>query len=149
MYFINMTEHQNPLSEEIYKILKEARTIAMVGASGNSERPSHAVMKAMQHAGYKVIPVNPNEETILGEKVYASLSDIPDKVDIVDVFRRPEHAPHIAQEAVKIGAKIFWLQLGIINEEAARIAKEGGLNVIMDKCIAVEQRLLKVPTISD
>ncbi len=144
-----MAEHQNPLPEEIYKILKEARTIAIVGASGKEGRPSYGVMQALQHAGYKVIPVNPNEETILGEKAYASLSDIPHKVDIVDVFRRPEHTPQVAEEAVKIGAKTLWLQLDVINDEAGQIAKNGGLNVIMDKCTAVERRLLKVPVVGN
>ena len=149
MYFIDMADHQNPSSEEIYKILKEARTIAVVGASGKADRPSYGVMQALQQAGYKIIPVNPTEEIILGEKAYASLSDIPDKIDIVDVFRRPQHTPEIAQEAVKVGAKAIWLQLGVVNQHAARIAKDGGLNVIMDLCIAVERRLLKVPVVGN
>jgi uncharacterized protein len=140
-------DYQNPSDEDLYKILKEARVIAMVGASSNPSRPSYDVMKALQEAGYKVIPVNPNEEVILGEKAYASLSDIPEKIDIVDVFRRPEHTPQIAQDAVKIGARVLWLQLGISNQEAAQIARAGNLTVVMDLCIAVVRRLLKVPAI--
>ncbi len=142
-----MSAHVNPSDEELYKILKEARVIAMVGASSNPERPSHGVMHALQQAGYKVIPVNPNEKEILGEKVYASLSDILQKIDIVDVFRRPEHTPEIAAEAIKIGAKVLWLQLGVINEDAASKAKAGGVVVVMDLCIAVTRRLLRVPVI--
>jgi predicted CoA-binding protein len=102
-------------------------------------------MKMLQGEGYRCIPVNPNETEVLGEKAYVSLSDIPEKIDIVDVFRRPEYTPEVAKEAVKIGAKTLWLQLGIANDEAAKAASEGGLNVVMDSCIAVEHRLLKVP----
>jgi predicted CoA-binding protein len=139
-----MAAHQNPSSEEIYRILSSAKTIAMVGASSRPERPSHGVMKMLLGEGYKVIPVNPNEQEVLGQKSYPSLSSISDKIDIVDVFRQPDHTPPIADEAVKIGAKALWLQLGVINEEAAQIAKAGGLSVIMDLCIAVEHRILKV-----
>jgi uncharacterized protein len=142
-----MSSHVNPSDEELYKILKEARTIAVVGASPNHERPSYGVMQALKHAGYKIIPVNPGHDEILGEKAYASLADIPGKVDIVDVFRRPEHTPDVAREAVKIGAKVLWLQLGIANDEAAQVAKAGGLTVVMDSCIAVVRRMLAVPVI--
>jgi predicted CoA-binding protein len=132
----------NPSNEELSAILRQARTIAMVGASSNPDRPSHGVMKMLQGAGYRVIPVNPNESSILGEKAYASLSDIPEKIDIVDVFRRAESTPPVADEAVKIGAKVLWLQLGIVNEEAAAKARAGGLAVVMDACIAVVHRQL-------
>ncbi len=142
-----MSADVNPPDTELYKILKEARTIAIVGASPNPDRPSHGVMRALQHAGYRVIPVNPGQDEILGEKAYATLSDIPEKVDIVDVFRRPEHTPEIAAEAVKIGAKVLWLQLGVINEDAAAKAKAGGLTVVMDLCTAVVRRTLAVPII--
>ncbi len=142
-----MSAHVNPSDAELYKILKEARVIAIVGASSNPERPSHGVMRALQSAGYKVIPFNPGQDEILGEKAYASLSDVPEKIDIVDVFRRPEHTPPIAQEAVKIGAKVLWLQLDIINDEAAAIARAGGLTVVMDLCNAVVRRTLAVPII--
>ena len=102
-------------------------------------------MKKLQSVGYKVIPVNPNETEILGEKCYATLSDIPVKVDMVNVFRRAETTAPIAHEAVKIGAKSLWLQLGIVNEETAVIAKQGGLIMVMDACIAVMHAILKVP----
>jgi predicted CoA-binding protein len=142
-----MASNGNPDAKSLFNILSEARIIAVVGASSNPERSSHGVMKMLMGEGYRCIPVNPNEAEVLGEKAYASLADIPEKVDIVDVFRRPEHTPAVAAEAVKIGAKTLWLQLGIANDEAARIAREGGLNVVMDSCIAVEHRLLKVPAI--
>ncbi|HTK83639.1 MAG TPA: CoA-binding protein [Patescibacteria group bacterium] len=135
----------NPTLKEMYNILVNAKTIAMVGASSNPERPSYEVMQVLQKAGYHVIPVNPNETEVLGEKAYASLSDIPEPVDIVDVFRRAESTPPVAEEAVKIGAKVLWLQLGIINEEAAEIAQHGGLQVVMDRCIKVMHRKLNVP----
>jgi predicted CoA-binding protein len=135
----------NPTLKEMYNILVNAKTIAMVGASSNPDRPSYEVMQVLQKAGYHVIPVNPNETEVLGEKAYASLSDIPEPVDIVDVFRRAESTPPVAEEAVKIGAKVLWLQLGIINEEAAEIARKGGLQVVMDRCIKVMHRKLNVP----
>lgn len=139
--------YQNPPDSEIYEILKNARIVAMVGASSNPERPSHGVMKVLQRAGYKVIPVNPNETEILGARAYARLSDIPEKVDIVDVFRKPELTPEIAAGAVKIGAKVLWLQLGVVNDGAATLAKAGGLQVVMDKCMAIELRALNVPPV--
>ena len=139
--------HINPSDEEIYKILSEAKTIAMVGASNNPEKTSHGIMKKLQSVGYRVIPVNPNETEVLGEKCYASLLDIPERIDIVDVFRRAETTTPLAREAVQINAKVFWLQLGIINEEAAEIAKQGGLTVVMDACIAVMHAILKVPDV--
>lgn len=125
-------------------MLKENKVIACVGLSGNWQRPSNFAMKYMQQKGYRVVPVNPaaatekTGETILGEHVYASLSDIPFAVDMVDVFRVPAVCPDIAKEAVAIGAKILWLQLGIVSEEAAEIASAGGLTVIMDRCPKIE-----------
>lgn len=133
----------NPSREEIKSILEKAASIAVVGLSDNPDRTSHMVSQAMQKRGYRIIPVNPNADQILGEKCYASLSDIPEPVDIVNVFRRSEHTVPVAREAVSIGAKVFWLQLGIINEEAAQIAREGGLEVIMDRCIKVEDSILR------
>lgn len=129
--------HQNPSQEEMREILTRARTIAMVGASSNRERASNGIMKRLQRVGFKVIPVNPNESEVLGEKTYAALTDIPMKVDIVDVFRRSDATPPIAEEAVKIGASTLWLQEGVSNEHAARIARAGGLRVVMDNCIGV------------
>ncbi len=133
---------ENPSREEIKRILQESRTVAVVGLSDDPSRDSHSVSAAMQAKGYKIIPVNPKADTILGEKAYPSLRDIPVPVDIVDVFRRPEHTPAIAKEAVEIGAKTLWLQLGVVNEEAAEIAQSAGLNVIMDRCIKVEDSIL-------
>jgi len=134
--------HQNPKTEVIRALLEQARTIAVVGASSKADRPSHRVMKVLLHAGYRVIPVNPNETSVLGQKCYASLRDIPERVDIVDVFRQPQHTPEIADDAVAIGAKALWLQLGVVNEDAAARAKAGGLTVVMNACIAVQHELL-------
>ena len=126
----------------IEEMLREAKTIAIVGLSGDPEKPSHGIAKALQHYGYRVIPVNPKETEVLGEKAYAGLGEIPMKIDIVNVFRRAEQTPPIAAEAVAIGAKVLWLQSGIVNEEAAGIARAGGLAVVMDRCIMVEHRKL-------
>jgi predicted CoA-binding protein len=133
---------ENPTRDEIKKILQEAGTIAVVGLSDDPAKISHQVSAAMQAKGYRIIPVNPNADTILGEKAYPSLKDVPGPIDIVNVFRRPEHTPPIAEEAVGVRAKTLWLQLGIVNDEAARIAQEAGLTVIMDRCIKVEDSIL-------
>ncbi|TVY00649.1 CoA-binding protein [Cohnella terricola] len=132
----------HPSRDEIKQILLDSHTIAVVGLSDDPSKTSHMVSEAMQRKGYRIIPVNPKATSILGETCYASLKDIPEPVDIVNVFRRPEHTPPIAKEAVEIGAKTLWLQLGISNEEAAAIATEGGLNMIMDRCIKVEDSIL-------
>jgi predicted CoA-binding protein len=137
--------HENPSDETLRTLLTEAKTIAMVGASSNPERPSHGIMKKMLAAGYRVIPVNPRETEVLGQKAFASLRDIPEKVDIVDVFRRAEDTPPIADEAVAIGAKALWLQSGISNDETARRAHAGGLLMVMDACIGVEHSVLRIP----
>jgi uncharacterized protein len=143
-----MSVFKNPPDAELYRILDEARTIALVGASSNPGRPSHGVMKRLQAGGYKVIPINPNEHEILGEDVYASLSDIPSsfKIDIVNVFRRAEHTPPLVEEALGIGAKTLWLQLGIASDETAKLAADAGLELVMDACIAVEIGRLNVPS---
>ncbi|CAM3356163.1 CoA-binding protein [Paenibacillus lupini] len=133
---------QNPTRDEIKEILQASTNIAVVGLSDKPDRVSYMVSEAMQKKGYRIIPVNPAAETILGEKCYATLKDIPEPVDIVNVFRRPEHTPPIAEEAVAIGAKTLWLQLGIANDDAAKIAFDGGLQVIMDRCIKVEDSIL-------
>jgi uncharacterized protein len=133
---------ENPAREQIKDILQNSTTVAVVGLSDNPERVSYMVSEAMQAKGYTIIPVNPNADTILGQKSYASLKDIPVQVDIVNVFRRSEHTPPVAEEAVAIGAKTLWLQLGIASEEAADIAVQGGLQVIMDRCIKVEDSIL-------
>ena len=122
----------------IRKIYGYARTIAMVGLSPNRLRPSFFVGQYLQYRGYRVIPVNPTASEILGETSYPSLADIPFPVDVVDVFRAPSAAPAIAEEAVKIGAKALWLQFAVISPEAAQIATDGGLDVVMDRCMKIE-----------
>jgi hypothetical protein len=122
-----------------------ATTIAMVGASSNPEKTSHGIMRRLQQVGYRVIPVNPRETEVLGERAYASLLDIPEKIDIVDVFRRAEDTPEIADEAVKIGAKALWLQTGIESEDAAARATAGGLAVVMNACIGATHAMLRIP----
>jgi predicted CoA-binding protein len=127
--------HVNPTDDELRAILSTSRTIAIVGASSKPDRPSYGVMKVLMAAGFEVIPVTPREPRILGRTTYPTLTDVPERIDIVDVFRRPEDTPEIADEAVRIGAKTLWLQLGIANEEAAARAQAGGLVVVMDLCI--------------
>jgi predicted CoA-binding protein len=126
----------------IPEILKSSKTIAVVGISNNPMRPSNGVSEYMKRAGYQIIPVNPNETQVLGQKCYARLEDIPEKVDIVDVFRRPEFVPEIVESAIAIGAKTVWLQEGVIHEEAAERARAAGLNVVMDRCILKDHRKL-------
>jgi predicted CoA-binding protein len=137
--------HSDPPNDEIRRLLIEAKTIAVVGASSKPDRPSHGIMRRLKAFGYRVIPVNPNETAVLGEKAFASLEDIPDKVDIVNVFRRSESTPPIADSSVRIGARALWLQQGISNEAAASHAKAGGLQVVMDRCIGVALAELEIP----
>jgi len=126
----------------IPEILKSSRTIAVVGLSGNPMRESNGVSAYMQRSGYRIIPVNPQETEVLGERSYARLEDVPDKIDIVNVFRRPEYTPEIVESAIKVGAKTVWMQEGVVNEAAAARAREAGLEVVMDKCILKEHRKL-------
>ncbi|QMV40315.1 CoA-binding protein [Cohnella cholangitidis] len=134
--------YAHPSRDEIKQILLDSQTIAVVGLSEDPSKVSYMVSEAMQQKGYRIIPVNPKATSILGEQCYASLKDVPVPIDIVNVFRRPEHTPPIAKEAVEVGAKVLWLQLGISNEEAATIAEEGGVRIIMDRCIKVEDSIL-------
>lgn len=135
--------HRNPDDAEIKKLLEGSRTVAVVGLSDRPYRTSHGVARALQGFGYRIFPVNPNlPEPVLGEQPYASVEDIPVPVDIVDVFRRGELTPPVARDAVTAGAKILWLQLGVVNEEAARYAEEHGLTVVMDRCLKVDHALL-------
>jgi len=120
------------------RVLKEARTIAVVGLSADWFRPSYFAAKYMQEHGYRIIPVNPKYPEILGEKCYPDLRSIPVPVDIVDVFRRPSDAASVAADAIAIGAKTLWLQIGVINEEAKRMGEAAGLTVVMDRCVKIE-----------
>ena len=135
----------NPSDEQIRALLTSAATIAVVGASNKPERASHGVMERLLRAGYTVIPVNPNETTVLGQRSYPSLPDVPVPIDIVDVFRRSEYTPAIADDAVTIGARALWLQQGVWNDEAAARAEKGGLLVVMDACIATLYGFLRIP----
>jgi uncharacterized protein len=137
--------HSNPSDQDLTQLLTTAKTIAMVGASSNPDKASHGIMRKLQNVGYRVIPVNPRETEVLGERSYPSLADVPEKIDIVDVFRRSEDTPAIADEAVAIGAKALWLQTGIANDDAAARAKAGGLTVVMDACIGATHAFLRIP----
>jgi len=133
---LDLDRYQDPLT--IQRVLHSARTVAIVGLSANELRASNFVGFYLGRHGYRVIPVNPRETEVLGEASYPSLSDVPDPVDVVDVFRAPDALPAIAREAVAINARTLWCQFGVINEEGARIAGEGGLDVIVDRCLKIE-----------
>jgi predicted CoA-binding protein len=128
--------------EEIEEILKESRTVAVVGLSASPDRPSHKVAKYLQAHGYRIIPVNPNDAEVLGERAYPGLSSIPEKVDIVDIFRRSEEVLPVVEEAIRIGARAVWMQENIVNEEAAQRARDAGLKVVMDRCLKKEHKRL-------
>jgi uncharacterized protein len=136
MTTFDLERYQEPLT--VQRVLSGAKTIAIVGLSGNPLRASYFVGFYLQRHGYRVIPVNPREPQILGERSFASLREVPIKVDVVDVFRAPAALPGIAREAVAIGARCLWCQFTVINEEGARIAEDGGLTVVMDRCLKVE-----------
>jgi predicted CoA-binding protein len=127
-------------SDAVAQILRGAKTIAVVGLSSNPMRASHGVAEYLKAAGYRIIPVNPNETEVLGEKAYARLEDVPEPVDIVDVFRRAEELPAVAESAIGIKAKVLWMQLGIENAEAAERARAAGLVVVEDSCLMVEHK---------
>jgi predicted CoA-binding protein len=134
----------SPSDQAIGQLLRTARTIAVVGLSPKPYRASYGVSEFLQSVGYRIIPVNPNLREVLGEKAYARIEDIPEKVDIVDVFRRSEAVPEIVESAVRIGAGAIWMQEGVVNEEAAAQARAAGLLVVMDSCILKEHhRLLR------
>lgn len=134
---------ENPSREEIGKILKKSKRIAVVGLSDNPDRTSYMVSKAMQDNGYEIIPVNPTISSSLGVKAVSSLKEIEGPIDIVNIFRRAENLPEIAKEFDEIDSNIFWAQQGIVNEEAYQFLKERGYTVIMDRCIKVEHALTK------
>ncbi len=127
---------------QLTEILQQCHTIAVVGLSGKRFRPSYGVAEYMQRAGYRIIPVNPLEPEVLGEKSYPDLDSIPDAVDIVDIFRRSEFVPEIVEAAIRKGAKVIWMQEGVIHEDAAQRAMEAGLTVVMDRCILKDHRRL-------
>ena len=131
---------ENPGPEEIRALLKRVRTIAVVGLSPNPSRPSHGVARALQGFGYTVIPVHPAVKEVLGVKAYPRLSDIPVAVDLVDVFRRPEHVDEVVDECLALGLKNIWIQDDIVNEPAAIRARDGGMTVVMDRCIYRDYR---------
>jgi predicted CoA-binding protein len=128
------------LPDQITDILKSSKNIAVVGLSDDPSRPSFGVSAYMQEHGYRIIPVHPTAETVLGEKVYKSLSEIPEKIDIVDVFRRPDAVPAIVDEAIKLKVPVLWLQETVVHEEAAEKARQAGIKVVMDHCILKEHR---------
>jgi predicted CoA-binding protein len=126
----------------VTQILHESHTIAVVGLSGKRYRPSYGVAEYMKRAGYRIIPVNPNETEVLGERCYPDLDSVPVPVDIVDIFRRSEHVPEIVEAAIRIGAKMVWMQEDVYHEAAAQRAQEAGLTVVMDRCILKDHRRL-------
>ncbi|CAM4092507.1 CoA-binding protein [Bacillus cereus] len=134
---------ENPTRTEIGEVLKKSKTIAVVGLSDKPERTSYMVSKAMQDAGYRIIPVNPTVDEVLGEKAVSSLKDIKEHVDIVNVFRRSEFLMDVAQEFVEIDADVFWAQLGVQDEDTYKFLKEKDYTVIMDRCIKVEHAMTK------
>lgn len=131
-------EFANPGRDIISRILSDATTIAVVGLSPNPDRPSHGVARAMQQFGYRIIPVRPKTEEILGEPAYPDLKSLPEKPDIVDVFRASEHVPEIVDDCIELGVKVLWLQEGVIHEAAAEKARKHGITVVMDRCIYKE-----------
>jgi uncharacterized protein len=133
-----------PTDAELKSILEETKTIAVIGWSDKEDRPSHEVSRYLRKQGYKIIPVNPRLEgkDWDGQPIYACVTDIPESVDMADVFRRPEYTPHHAERAVAAGVRVFWLQLGIVNEEARRIAEEGGMIFVQDRCTQIEHMRL-------
>ena len=124
------------------EILNNYKTIAVVGLSSEPQRPAYSIARYMKKKGYRIIPVNPGETEVLGEKAYPDLSSVPEPIEIVNIFRRPEFVPEVVEEAIAVGAKVVWMQEGIAHEEAAERADEAGLSVVMDRCIRTEHRRL-------
>jgi uncharacterized protein len=142
---VSEPEVYEPTDVELRSILGDAKTVAVVGLSAKPWRESHSVAEFLQRRGYRIVPVNPKETEVLGERAYPTLLDVPKdvQIDVVDVFRRASDTPPVARDAVAIGAKVLWLQEGIVNDEARQIAEDGGLTVIMGVCIRVETRRLE------
>ncbi|MFQ5817319.1 MAG: CoA-binding protein [Terriglobia bacterium] len=126
------------MPDPIDTLLRTARTIAVVGLSSKPQRPSYGVARYLQAAGYRIIPVNPKETKVLGERAFARLEDVPQKIDVVDVFRRSEHVPAIVASAIRVGARAIWLQEGVVHQAAAERARQAGLQVVMDRCMLKE-----------
>jgi predicted CoA-binding protein len=133
---IDLRRYQDPAT--MRRALRDARTVAVVGLSSKPHRPSHGVAAYLQRQGYRIIPVNPNETEVLGETAYADLRDVPDKIDIVDVFRASDALKDVARDAIDVGADVLWTQFDVIDVEAARLAEDAGLDVVMDRCIKIE-----------
>ena len=133
---------QNPSDDEMRALLERTKTVAVVGLSPDAARPSHRIAKRLQEWGYRVIPVRPAVSEVLGERAYARLSDIPDRVDLVDVFRAADEIGPIVDECIALGLPAIWIQQGIVNEPAAERASAAGMTVVMDRCIAVDRRRL-------
>ncbi|MBI3669227.1 MAG: CoA-binding protein [Acidobacteria bacterium] len=129
-----------PGADPITELLKSSHTIAVVGLSSKRHRPSYGVSEYLQAAGYRIIPVNPNEREVLGERAYARLEDVPEQVDIVDIFRRSDQVPEVVESAIRIGARAVWMQEGVIHPQAAERARPAGVFVVMDLCILKEHR---------
>ena len=129
-----------PSADPIFDILTKYKRIAVVGLSSDPARPSYGVSEYMQSAGYQIVPVNPNETDVLGEPSYASLEDVPQKLEIVDIFRRPEEVTPVVDAAIRAGAKVVWMQQGIVNEAAAEKARAAGITVVMDACLFIEHK---------
>lgn len=136
-----MTTRQSP--DDLKRILLQAKTIAVVGLSPNPERPSHGIAQYLQEQGYRIVPVNPTVAEVLGEKSYPNLEALPEPVEVVQIFRKPEDVPSIVEEAILIGAKVIWMQVGILHEAAAERACEAGLQVVMDRCMRATHRELR------
>lgn len=134
----------NDFEKAVREILETTNTIASVGLSSNPEKESYGVVSYLKKQGYKIIPVNPNASEILGEKAYPSLSDVPDKVDVVQIFRKSEDVPPVVEEAIKIGAKVVWMQEEVINNAAGQAAHEAGVFVVMDTCMRAAHQWLKI-----
>jgi uncharacterized protein len=138
-----LPEGAAPSPDPILDILKQSKTIAVVGLSSDPMRPSFGVAQYLQASGYRIVPVNPNEKEVLGEKSYARVEDVPEKIDIVDIFRRPENVPPAVEGAIRVGAKVVWMQLGIENAAAAERAHAAGLTVVMNACLLIEHKKRK------
>ncbi|MEW6046380.1 MAG: CoA-binding protein [Bacillota bacterium] len=128
------------MQDEALEILKTARTVAVVGLSPDPSRPSHNVASYLKRQGYRIIPVNPTVSEVLGEKSYPDLRSVPEPIDVVDVFRRPEHVPQLVEDAIAVGAKAVWLQEGVVHEQAAERARQAGLRVVVDRCMLKEHQ---------